>query len=55
MLKTDKESYELADSIAVKGGTTEAGIRVLKKNNVYKIIYETFLEAYKRAYDLGKK
>ena len=55
MKKTKKEPDELANSIAVKGGTTEAGIKVLKKNNLNKMIYDTFLAAYKRALRLGKK
>ncbi len=55
MAKTKKEPSQLANSIAVKGGTTEAGIKVLKKSNPTKIIYNTFLAAYKRASKLGKK
>jgi pyrroline-5-carboxylate reductase len=31
MEKTKKEPSDLADSIAVKGGTTEAGIKILQK------------------------
>ena len=31
MEKTKKEPSDLADSIAVKGGTTEAGIKILTK------------------------
>ena len=54
MQKTNKEPNKLAKSIAVKGGTTEAGIKVLEKNNLSKIMYETFLAAYKRASKLGK-
>ena len=54
MEKTKKEPSDLANSIAVKGGTTEAGIKVLKKNNLNKIILKTFLSAYKRASKLGK-
>tara|TARA_B100000029_G_C17367223_1_gene884811 strand:- start:131 stop:943 length:813 start_codon:yes stop_codon:yes gene_type:complete len=55
MEKTKKEPNDLANSIAVKGGTTEAGIKILKKNNPRKIMYNTFLSAYKRASKLGKK
>tara|TARA_B100000959_G_scaffold22983_1_gene22179 strand:+ start:906 stop:1718 length:813 start_codon:yes stop_codon:yes gene_type:complete len=55
MEKTKKEPSDLANSIAVKGGTTEAGIKVLKKNNINQIMYNTFLSAYKRAFKLGKK
>jgi pyrroline-5-carboxylate reductase len=54
MEKTKKEPKDLADSIAVKGGTTEAGIKILQKNKPYKIMYNTFLAAYKRASKLGK-
>ena len=32
MEKTKKEPSDLAKSIAVKGGTTEAGIQILQKN-----------------------
>jgi len=55
MQTTNKEPCDLANLIAVKGGTTEAGIKVLKKNNPKKIIYDTFLAAYKRASKLGKE
>ena len=53
MEKTKKEPNDLADSIAVKGGTTEAGIKNLQKNNPEKMMYNTFLAAYKRASKLG--
>ena len=54
MEKTKKEPSDLADSIAVKGGTTEAGIKTLKKNKPHKMMYSTFLAAYQRASRLGK-
>ena len=54
MKKTKRDPSELANSIAVKGGTTEAGIKILKKNKPYKIMYNTFLAAYQRASKLGK-
>ena len=54
MEKTKKEPSDLANSIAVKGGTTEAGIKILQKNNPHKIMYNTFLAAYQRASKLGK-
>ena len=54
MEKSKKEPTDLADSIAVKGGTTEAGIKILQKSKPYKIMYNTFLAAYKRAAKLGK-
>lgn len=53
--KTNLKPEYLANLIAVKGGTTEAGIKVLKKNKVNKIIYDTFLAALKKASRLGKE
>ena len=54
MQKTNKDPNVLADSIAVKGGTTEAGIKVLKKNNLTRTMYNTFLAAYNKATQLGE-
>jgi len=54
MEKTKKEPSDLAKSIAVKGGTTEAGIKILQKNKPHKMMYNTFLAAYQRASKLGK-
>lgn len=55
MLQTKKEPSYLANSIAVKGGTTEAGIMILRKKNINKIMYDTSLAAFKKASKLGKK
>ena len=55
MQETKKEPYDLEKSIAVKGGTTEAGLKNLKNNNIDKIIYETYMSAYKKAKILAKK
>ena len=55
MKETKKEPDYLANSIAVKGGTTEAGIKILKKNNINKIIYDTFLAAFKKTSKFGKE
>ena len=49
-----KETGDLANLIAVKGGTTEAGIKTLKKKNPHKIMYSTFLAAYKQASKIGE-
>jgi len=54
MNKTKKEPIDLAKLIAVRGGTTEAGIKILQKNNPHKIMYDTFLAAYQKASKLGK-
>jgi len=55
MQETKKDPKELEKSIAVKGGTTEAGIKNLRDSNIDKIIYKTYMSAYKRAKILGKK
>ena len=52
---TNKNAIELANSIAIKGGTTEAGIKIMKKNDVHKILLKTLLSAYQKANLLGKK
>ena len=49
------QENNLAKQIAVRGGTTEAGIKNLKKNNIDKIIFKTILSAYNKAKELGKK
>ena len=51
---TKKDPKKLANSISVKGGTTEAGIKILKNNNINEIMYNTFSNAFKRASKLGK-
>jgi len=52
---TNKNASELANSIAIKGGTTEAGIKVMKKNDVHKTLLKTLLSAYQKANLIGKK
>ena len=46
---------ELANNIAIKGGTTEAGIKIMKNNDIHKILLKTLLSAYQKANLLGKK
>ena len=55
MKQSNKEASELASQIAIKGGTTEAGLNIMKKNNINKIFSNVILTAYKRANFLGKK
>ena len=52
---TKKEASELADTIAIKGGTTEAGLKIMKKKKINNIFFNTLSSAYKRAKILGKK
>lgn len=56
LLLQQKESASvLADNIAVKGGTTESGLKIFKSN---KILHKTFMKvikaSYIRANELGK-
>ncbi len=53
--KSNKSAHELAETIAIKGGTTEAGINTMKNNNIHKIMKKTLISAYKRSLFLGKK
>ncbi len=51
---TNKEPKDLANSIAVKGGTTEAAVKVLLKKNIDNTMYSAVSAAYKKASKLGK-
>ena len=53
--KTKKTAYKLSNTIAIKGGTTEAGLKMMKKKNINRIIEQTLVSAYKKARQLGKK
>jgi len=55
MNNTNKEPIELANQIAIKGGTTEAGIKVMQENKIHKIFSNIILAAYKKANLLGNK
>ena len=56
LLLNDKNSAKsLANNIAVKGGTTEAGLNEFKKNNIlYQKFEKAILAAYLRANQLGE-
>ena len=53
--KINKSPQELIRYISVKGGTTEAGLRSMKKYNLEKIFSKSLIAAYKKATFLGKK
>ena len=53
--KTKQTAEKLSNTIAIKGGTTEAGLKIMKKKNLNKIFSETLLSAYSKARELGKK
>jgi len=52
---TNQSAIQLSNIIAIKGGTTEAGLKVMKNSNLNKIFSKTFFSAYKKAQQLGKK
>ena len=56
LISNSKSAEELTNDIAVKGGTTEAAIRLFKKNNqLKKIVNQAVKAAHKRAIELSKK
>ena len=55
LINNSKSAEKLTNDIAIKGGTTEAAIRLFKKNNQLKnMIYKAVKAAHKRAVELGK-
>ena len=56
LLSGKNSAKELKKTIAIKGGTTEAAVKVFEKNlNFKKIIKTSIKEAYKRSKALGQK
>ena len=55
LLKENKNASILADNIAVKGGTTEAGLNIFKdKQILHKTFKKVIMAAYKKSNELGK-
>ena len=56
LVSDNKSAEKLAQNIAIKGGTTEAAIKIFKKDNqLKKIINRAVKAAHKRAIELGNK
>ena len=56
LISNSKSAEKLTNDIAIKGGTTEAAVRLFKKNNQLKnMIDKAVKAAHKRAVELGKK
>ena len=56
LMSNSKSAEQLTKNIAIRGGTTEAAIKVFKKNNqLKKIINQAVNAAYIRSVQLGKK
>ena len=49
-----KSAKDLVKSVATKGGTTEAGLKVMNKKNLKKLFLQSISEAFKRAKDQSK-
>ncbi len=45
---------ELVKTVATKGGTTEAGLKIMKKNNIHRTFVDLTKAAYKKAKQQGK-
>ena len=55
LLNESLTAEKLANKIAIKGGTTEAGLNQFKKNKILHNVFKKVVEAaYKRANLLGK-
>ena len=54
LLQNKITAKDLVSTVATKGGTTEAGIKIMRKNNIHKIVIDLTKAAYKRAKEQGK-
>ena len=54
LIKNKLTAKEMVQKVATKGGTTEAGLKVMKKNNIQKIFRDLTKVSYKKAKDQGK-
>ncbi|MFH0815065.1 MAG: pyrroline-5-carboxylate reductase dimerization domain-containing protein [Candidatus Falkowbacteria bacterium] len=52
ILQKDKNASDLTAQVASKGGTTEAGLKALKKGNLTALLKKTLRQAAKRASEL---
>tara|TARA_Y100001970_G_C14053268_1_gene760121 strand:- start:242 stop:1066 length:825 start_codon:yes stop_codon:yes gene_type:complete len=53
LLQGNKSAESLVKTVATKGGTTEAGLKVMKKNNIHKVFISLVNASYKRAKQQG--
>ena len=53
LLKNNMTARELVNTVATKGGTTEAGLKIMKKNKIHKIFKDLTKSSYKKAKDQG--
>ena len=53
LIKNNLSAEKLVKTVATKGGTTEAGLNIMKKNNLHKIFIDLTRASYNRAKDQG--
>ncbi len=54
LIKNNLSAKELVKTVATKGGTTEAGLKIMKINKIHKVFSIVAKEAYKKAKMQGK-
>ena len=54
IFKNKMSARDLVNSVSTKGGTTEAGLKVMNKNNLHKLFLKLTSEAFKKAKDQAK-
>ena len=54
LLKNKLTARELVNMVATKGGTTEAGLKIMKKNKLHKIFKDLTKSSYRKAKQQGK-
>ena len=54
LLKNEMTAQELVKAVATKGGTTEAGLKVMNKNKIHKIFKDLTKASYKKTKNQGK-
>lgn len=53
-LKNNSTAQDLVNTVATKGGTTEAGLKIMKKKKLHEIFVEVSRASYKKAKQQGK-
>ncbi len=51
--KSKMSAQQLVNTVATKGGTTEAGLKIMKKNKIHKIFIDLTNASYKKAKQQG--
>ena len=54
LLQNKMSADDLVNTVATKGGTTEAGLKIMKKHKIHKTFLDLTKASYKKAKDQGK-